>query len=40
MGWLSGIAELRRYLEMGANWRPIWREVSIEGMPEGLLTLE
>jgi uncharacterized protein YndB with AHSA1/START domain len=38
MGWLSGVAELRRYLEM-PDWQPTWLEVYLEGMPEGLLTI-
>jgi uncharacterized protein YndB with AHSA1/START domain len=36
MGWLSGVAELRRYHEM-PNWRPIWVQVDVPGTPEGLL---
>lgn len=39
MGWLSGIAELRRFHEL-SHWRPVWLEVYLEGMPEGLLTIE
>lgn len=37
-GWLSGIAELRRYHELPA-WRPLWLSVEMEGMPEGMLTI-
>jgi uncharacterized protein YndB with AHSA1/START domain len=39
MGWLSGIAELRRSHEL-RPWRPIWIDFDIPGMPEGLLTTE
>lgn len=38
MGWLSGIAELRRFHEL-ADWRPIWLEVAVDGIPAGLLTI-
>lgn len=37
MGWLSGMAELRRFHELN-DWRPIWLGVHLEGMPDGLLT--
>ena len=37
MGWLSGIAELRRYHEL-ADWRPIWINAAIPGLPDGMLT--
>lgn len=39
MGWLSGIAELRRYHEI-PDWRPMWLEVTLPGTPEGLLALD
>lgn len=39
MGWISGVAELRRYHEV-PNWRPIWVNVEVPGMPEGMLTIE
>lgn len=26
-GWLSGFAELRRFVEQGADWRPMWLDV-------------
>jgi uncharacterized protein YndB with AHSA1/START domain len=39
MGWLSGVAELRRFHELG-DWRPIWIQVDLAGMPEGMLTTE
>ncbi|MEV0677531.1 SRPBCC domain-containing protein [Actinosynnema sp. NPDC050436] len=37
-GWLSGVAELRRYVELGAAWTPIWLQPEMPGMPEGMLT--
>ncbi|MEU4541574.1 SRPBCC domain-containing protein [Streptosporangium sp. NPDC023825] len=33
MGWLSGIAELRRFHEL-SDWRPIWLDASVPGSPE------
>ncbi|ANN21605.1 ATPase [Amycolatopsis orientalis] len=39
MGWLSGVAELRRFHEID-DWVPLWTEVYLEGMPEGLITLD
>jgi uncharacterized protein YndB with AHSA1/START domain len=39
MGWLSGIAELRRFHEL-RDWRPMWLAVHLEGMPAGMLTIE
>ena len=38
-GWLSGLAELRRYHEL-PRWRPIWRQIEIAGLPEGMITIE
>jgi DNA-binding transcriptional ArsR family regulator len=38
MGWLGGIAELRRFHEL-SDWRPMWLEVYLEGTPEGLITI-
>jgi uncharacterized protein YndB with AHSA1/START domain len=38
-GWLGGFAELRRYLEI-PDWRPLWLEVTVEGVPEGMITIE
>jgi uncharacterized protein YndB with AHSA1/START domain len=38
MGWLGGVAELRRYHEL-SDWRPMWLEVHVEGIPEGVLTI-
>ena len=34
-GWLGGIAELRRYLEM-PDWRPMWVAVEMPGMPDDM----
>ncbi|HEU4421416.1 MAG TPA: SRPBCC family protein [Pilimelia sp.] len=39
MGWLSGVAELRRYHEL-PDWRPVWLEVAMPGMPDGMLTID
>ncbi|MFI9812200.1 SRPBCC family protein [Saccharothrix variisporea] len=39
LGWLSGVAELRRYVEL-ADWRPIWLRPEVPGLPEGMLTGE
>lgn len=39
MGSLAGFAELRRFHEL-SNWRPVWLQVQLDGMPEGLLTIE
>lgn len=36
MGWLSGIAELRRFHEL-SDWQPVWLGVELPGMPEGIL---
>ena len=37
LGWLGGLAELRRFHEI-KRWRPMWVEQQIEGIPDGLLT--
>ncbi|MGH3878288.1 MAG: SRPBCC domain-containing protein [Actinophytocola sp.] len=37
-GWLSGLAELRRYHEV-PNWRTIWLDVDMPGMPDDILTI-
>jgi uncharacterized protein YndB with AHSA1/START domain len=37
-GWLTGIAALRRYHEL-SQWRPIWRGISVAGVPEGMMSL-
>ncbi|WP_026466937.1 SRPBCC family protein [Amycolatopsis alba] len=39
MGWLSGLAELRRFHEID-SWLPLWVDVHLDGMPEGLITLD
>lgn len=39
MGWLSGFAELRRFVELD-DWRPIWLEVDVGGMSPEYLTAE
>ena len=38
IGWLGGIAELRRYHEL-AGWRPMWLELSVPGLPKDMLTI-
>jgi uncharacterized protein YndB with AHSA1/START domain len=38
LGALGGLAELRRYHEV-ENWRTRWVEVQLEGIPDGLLTI-
>lgn len=37
VGWLSGVAALRRYHE--TRWEPIWLQSDIPGMPEEVLVL-
>ncbi|MGH3931856.1 MAG: SRPBCC family protein [Pseudonocardiaceae bacterium] len=36
MGWLSGIAELRRFHEL-SDWHPLWLGFEAPGIPEGIL---
>lgn len=36
LGALGGLVELRRYHEV-KNWRPLWVEVHLDGLPDGLL---
>jgi uncharacterized protein YndB with AHSA1/START domain len=36
-GWLTGIAELRRYHEL-PRWRSIWRQIEVAGVPDGMFT--
>lgn len=36
MGWLGGFAELRRFHEL-PDWRPMWLQVQVPGMPDGML---
>jgi uncharacterized protein YndB with AHSA1/START domain len=38
LGWLSGLAELRRYHEL-PDWRTIWIAVDTPGLPEGMLSM-
>jgi uncharacterized protein YndB with AHSA1/START domain len=38
-GWLGGIAELRRYHEL-PQWRTIWRQIEVAGVPEGMFTIQ
>ncbi len=38
LGWLSGVAELRRYHELGDTWQSIWLQPDVPGLPEGTLT--
>jgi uncharacterized protein YndB with AHSA1/START domain len=38
LGWLSGIAELRRFHEL-SGWRSMWLDVEMPGLPEGMLSL-
>jgi uncharacterized protein YndB with AHSA1/START domain len=37
-GWLSGLAELRRFHEL-SDWRPIWLTIEVPGTPDGVLAL-
>ena len=37
LGALAGLVELRRYHEI-KNWRPMWVDVQLDGLPDGLLT--
>jgi len=39
MGWLSGVAELRRFHELD-DWRAIWVQVEMPGMPDGILATD
>jgi uncharacterized protein YndB with AHSA1/START domain len=39
LGWLGGLVELRRYHEI-RNWRSLWVEVELEGIPYELLTTD
>ncbi|HTJ31793.1 MAG TPA: SRPBCC family protein [Dactylosporangium sp.] len=38
-GWLSGLAALRRYHEL-PQWRPIWRQIEIAGVPAGMFAAD
>jgi uncharacterized protein YndB with AHSA1/START domain len=37
-GWLSGVAELRRYHEL-PSWRSIWRQIQVAGLPDEMFTV-
>ena len=36
LGWMAGLAELRRFHEL-ENWRIMWVDVKLDGLPDGLL---
>jgi uncharacterized protein YndB with AHSA1/START domain len=38
-GWLSGVAELRRYHEV-PRWRTIWRRIEVPGVPAEMFTID
>jgi uncharacterized protein YndB with AHSA1/START domain len=38
IGWLSGVAELRRYHEL-PSWRSIWRQIQVAGVPDEMFTV-
>jgi hypothetical protein len=38
-GWLGGIAALRRYHELPSR-RPIWRQIEVAGVPDGMLAID
>ena len=38
-GWLGGLAALRRYHEL-PQWRSIWRQIEIAGVPEGMFSID
>ena len=38
-GWLTGIAELRRYHEL-PGWRSIWRQIEVAGVPDGMFSID
>jgi hypothetical protein len=38
-GWLSGVAELRRYHEV-PRWRTIWRQIEAPGVPAEMLGID
>ena len=38
-GWLSGVADLRRYHEV-PDWRTIWRQIEAPGMPAEMLSTD
>jgi uncharacterized protein YndB with AHSA1/START domain len=38
MGWLGGVAELRRFHEL-PDWRPVWLSLEVPGLPDSMLTI-
>ena len=38
-GWLTGLAELRRYHEV-PRWRRILRQIEVPGVPAGMLSVD
>jgi uncharacterized protein YndB with AHSA1/START domain len=38
-GWLGGLAALRRYHEL-PQWRSIWRQIEVVGIPEGMFSID
>ena len=38
LGWLGGVAELRRYHEV-KDWRPMWVGFDMPGLPDDMLTI-
>jgi uncharacterized protein YndB with AHSA1/START domain len=38
-GWLTGIAALRRYHELPGS-RPIWRQIEVAGVPDGMFSTD
>ena len=39
LGWMSGLAALRRYHEL-PRYRSIWRTIEIAGVPEGMFSVD
>ncbi len=37
LGWLGGLAELRRYHEI-PGWQPVWQQIAVDGLDADLLT--
>ena len=37
-GWLGGLAALRRH--QLPQWRSIWRQIEIAGVPEGMFSID
>jgi uncharacterized protein YndB with AHSA1/START domain len=38
LGWLGGVAELRRYHEL-PDWSPVWLSLTVPGLPDDMLTI-